>query len=204
VLTTEQKTFYRNKYLVMLRQANVVVKPEEAAELEMPDFGLRDFESEGLGIIVYVNTDRYCAKELMMLPRQTCPQHRHPSVGGAAGKMETFRCRWGKVFLYVDGAGSVRRACNAPAGKERFYTAEREIVLTPGEQFTIPPDTWHWFQAGPDGAVVSEFSSTSRDEHDIFADPAIVRVEPVRETLLTRVANCFASLSPPSTARQAG
>ena len=45
----------------------------------------------------------------------------------------------------------------------------------PGEQHTIPPDTLHWFQAGPDGAVVSEFSSTSRDELDVFTDADVRR-----------------------------
>ena len=37
-------------------------------------------------------------------------------------------------------------------------------------QHTIPPGTLHWFQAGPEGAVVSEFSTTSRDELDEFTD----------------------------------
>ena len=50
-----------------------------------------------------------------------------------------------------------------------------EIVLAPGEQFTIPPDTLHWFQAGDEGAIVSEFSTRSRDELDVFTDPRIVR-----------------------------
>jgi D-lyxose ketol-isomerase len=36
--------------------------------------------------------------------------------------------------------------------------------------------TKHWFQA-PDGeAVVSEFSTTSRDELDVFTDPDIRRI----------------------------
>lgn len=48
--------------------------------------------------------------------------------------------------------------------------------LLPGEQFTIPPNTHHWFQAGEEGAIVSEFSSTSRDAFDIFTDPRIKRV----------------------------
>jgi D-lyxose ketol-isomerase len=52
----------------------------------------------------------------------------------------------------------------------------QEIVLRPGEQHTIPPDTVHWFQAGDGGAVVSEFSSASRDDLDVFTDPAIRRV----------------------------
>lgn len=50
-----------------------------------------------------------------------------------------------------------------------------EIVLHPGEQYTIPPDTLHWFQAGDEGAGVSEFSTRSRDKFDIFTDPQIRR-----------------------------
>jgi D-lyxose ketol-isomerase len=50
-----------------------------------------------------------------------------------------------------------------------------EVELRPGEQFTIPPDTLHWFRAGDEGAIVSEFSTQSRDETDVFTDPRIVR-----------------------------
>ena len=63
-----------------------------------------------------------------------------------------------------------------PAGDEAYYTVFHEIVLNPGEQYTIAPDTLHWFQAGPEGAVVSEFSSNSDDESDIFTDPRIKRI----------------------------
>jgi len=49
-------------------------------------------------------------------------------------------------------------------------------VLLPGDQYTIAPDTKHWFKAGPGGAIVSEFSSTSCDEADIFTDTRIQRV----------------------------
>jgi D-lyxose ketol-isomerase len=52
-------------------------------------------------------------------------------------------------------------------------------VLGPGGQYTIPPDTPHRFRAGPDGAVVTEFSSPSRDELDVFADPEITRAPKV-------------------------
>ncbi|MHB1630169.1 MAG: D-lyxose/D-mannose family sugar isomerase, partial [Bacilli bacterium] len=56
------------------------------------------------------------------------------------------------------------------------YTVFCEIELKPGDQYTIAPDTLHWFQAGAEGAVVSEFSSTSRDESDMFTDPRIQRI----------------------------
>ncbi len=54
-------------------------------------------------------------------------------------------------------------------------TVFRETVLLPGEQFTIMPGTLHWFTAGDDGAVISEFSTRSTDETDVFTDARIVR-----------------------------
>ena len=38
------------------------------------------------------------------------------------------------------------------------------------------PNTRHWFQAGDEGCVVSEFSTTSYDEYDIFTDINIARI----------------------------
>ena len=51
-----------------------------------------------------------------------------------------------------------------------------EIILNPGEQYTIPPNTLHWFKAGEEGAVISEFSSHSDDATDIFTDPNFKRL----------------------------
>jgi D-lyxose ketol-isomerase len=160
----------------MLVRAGVTITPQELARIEVADFGLADLERTGLQLITYVNTDRYCAKELMLFPRQTCPEHRHPPVGGEPGKMETFRCRWGTVHLFVEGVATSTRTARPPAGSEAYYTVFHELLLLPGDQYTIPPDTLHWFQAGAEGAIVSEFSSTSRDELDVFTDPRIVRI----------------------------
>ena len=60
------------------------------------------------------------------------------------------------MFVYLDGAESGRIITAIPPhGSEEYYTARQEYVLHPGEQVTIPPNTLHWFQAGPTGAVVS-------------------------------------------------
>ncbi len=154
-----------------LRAAGVVVTAEEAARVEVADVGFGDLGRIGLQVLTYVNTSRVCAKELVLFPGQTCPEHRHPPVHGGPGKEETFRCRRGLVYLYVEGEPAPRPHATLPAGHEAWYTVRHEITLHPGEQHTIPPDTKHWFQAGPDGALVSEFSTTSTDEHDIFTDP---------------------------------
>lgn len=158
------------------RKAGMVLRPDEVEGMEVADFGLSEIETTGLEVVVYVNNDRYCAKELAMLPRQTCPEHRHPTVHGRPGKQETFRCRWGEVYLCVPGEPTGNPKAQPPAGREATYTVWHEVVLHPGEQYTLPPDTLHWFQGGPEGAVVSEFSSSSSDENDIFTDPDIRRL----------------------------
>jgi len=160
----------------MLRNAAIVLTPEEVENIEVAELGLGELERTGLELVVYVNTDRYCAKELILFPRQTCPEHRHPPVAGEPGKMETFRCRWGKVWLYTEGEPTPKPKARVPAGSEKYYTVFREIELNPGDQYTIPPNTLHWFQSGDEGAIVSEFSSTSRDETDVFTDPRIKRI----------------------------
>lgn len=158
----------------MLDRAGVTISAMELPRIEVADFGLGELERTGLQLLTYVNTDRYCAKELVLFPWQTCPEHRHPPVGEDPGKMETFRCRSGSVRLYTEGEPT-SNALRLPAGSERYYTVFHELVLGPGDQYTIPPNTLHWFQAGADGAVVTEFSSTSRDALDLFTDPRIVR-----------------------------
>lgn len=162
----------------LFAKAGIMLTTEEAENIEIAEFGLNDWDRQGLAIVTYVNTERYCAKELVLLPYQTCPEHMHPPVGDDPGKMETFRCRYGKVYLCVEGEPSAGRTAAVPPGSEAGYTVFREIVLRPGEQFTISPGMLHWFQAGEEGAVISEFSSTSRDEFDLFTDNRIVRVPP--------------------------
>jgi D-lyxose ketol-isomerase len=155
VLTRAQLEAAQERAAAMLAEAGIVLTPGEREAIEVADFGLSRLEEVGLQVVVYANTERVCAKELVMFPRQTCPEHRHPPFGGEPGKEETFRCRSGLIHLHVEGAG--------------------EIVLRPGEQYTVPPNTLHWFQAGDEGAIVTEFSTRSRDELDVFTDPQIVR-----------------------------
>ena len=165
----------------MLSNAGIVLTPKEIENIEVAELGLGELERTGLELVVYVNTDRYCAKELILFPRQTCPEHRHPPVVGEPGKMETFRCRWGKVWLYTTGEPTAKPKAHVPAGSEKYYTVFHEVELNPGDQHTIPSDTLHWFQSGDRGAIVSEFSSTSRDETDVFTDPRIMRIPEIVE-----------------------
>src|SRR5215208_2789978 len=93
----------QQRALEYLDRAGVVLRAVEADNIEIAHLGLDELEQTGLELVTYVNTDRVCAKELVLFPRQTCPEHKHPPIDGTPGKEETFRCRWGEVYLYVEG-----------------------------------------------------------------------------------------------------
>lgn len=181
MLTTEQVKSARDKALDYFNKAGIVLTEEEKNSIEVADFGLGELESTGLQLITYVNTSRCCAKELILFPYQSCPEHRHPPIEGEPGKEETFRCRWGKVYLYIEGEPAAKPRAKAPKGREKTYTVWKEIELRAGEQYTLYPNTKHWFQAASEGAVVSEFSTKSRDEADIFTDKDINRIPEIND-----------------------
>lgn len=100
MLTGRELQSARERAAEVLVRSGIVPTPAERAAIEAADFGLSRLEEIGLQLVVHVNTDRVCAKELVLL---------------------------------------------------------------------------HWFQAGDEGAVVSEPSTTSTDELDVFTDPLIAR-----------------------------
>lgn len=179
-----ETTARRQEAADRIRAAGLLLREDEVDHIEIADFGLGRYEELGLAIVVYVNTDRCCAKELAMLPGQICPEHRHPTVDGEPGKEETFRCRAGEVHLFLPGRDPTKSQDDErtfaraflPADKQETVTVFRHVHLRPGEQYTLAPNTPHWFVAGSEGAVVSEFSTRSRDDADIFTDSEIQRV----------------------------
>jgi len=177
LLTSQEIEKAKKRAKSFYDRAGIVITPPEFKSLEITDLGLSRFEEIGLTLLVYVNSTRVCAKEMVLFPHQICPEHKHPPVMNEPGKEETFRCRWGKVFLYVPGEPALHPRGHVPADIKDTFTVWHEIVLTPGAQYTIKPNTLHWFQAGAEGAVMSEFSTTSRDESDIFTDAEIKRVD---------------------------
>jgi len=172
----EEKERIKAKALEYFQKAGIVLSSQEKENMEIADLALNDFERTGLVLIVYVNNSRYCAKEMVLFPGQTCPEHRHPDHNGVDGKQETFRCRYGLVYLYVEGEKSLNLHASPPTGDEKYYTVFHEIILKPGDQYTIGKNKLHWFKAGEEGAIISEFSSYSDDASDIFTNLHIKRV----------------------------
>ncbi|MCH3964849.1 MAG: D-lyxose/D-mannose family sugar isomerase [Clostridium sp.] len=173
---TEQEIVNRRKSAVKwFEGAKIALTEEEKNQIEIADFGLGKIDEVGSQILVYVNTSRYCGKEMLMFPGQIFPEHKHPTrKDGSIGKQETFRCRSGIVYVYVPGEETLSPAVKPPKGDEKYYTSRHEIVLRPGQEYTMVPGTPHWFAGGPDGAIVSEFSSNSDDASDLYSDPRLV------------------------------
>ena len=138
VLTDAQIQDARRRAAQILEEAGFVLTDVERDNIEVADFGLSELEQTGLEVVVYVNTERVCAKEIVMFPGQTCPEHRHPPFDGTPGKEETFRCRKGLVYLYVEGPPAERPACRPAKADRGAYTVWHEVILRPGDQQVVP------------------------------------------------------------------
>lgn len=171
----EQHEKARIRTLEYFQKAGIILTDQEKKNVDVFDFGLDDLENVGLQLLVYVNTAKVCAKEMVLFPHQSCIEHLHPTIGDVAGKEETFRCRYGNVYLYVPGEPTSNIQAKITQNMTDHVTVFHEVVLNPGQQYTLVPDTLHWFQAGPEGAVISEFSTTNTDDKDRFTDPRVKR-----------------------------
>jgi D-lyxose ketol-isomerase len=176
MITEKEYKKAKRRMLRYLRKLKIKLTDEEKERIEVADFGLSDLKNIGLQIFTYVNTERVCAKELVLFPYQTCPEHKHVGSESVPAKEETFRCRYGKVYLYVEGEFAKEIKAKKFWKSDGEVTVFHEIELNAGDQYTLYPNTKHWFQAGEKGAVVSEFSTSNNDETDIFTDKRIKRI----------------------------
>jgi D-lyxose ketol-isomerase len=159
----------------LLAQSGIAVRPEELLRMEVADFGLGELESSGAQILTLVETSKVAAKILVLFAGQTVPEHTHPRLGDYPGKEETIRCQWGQLDLYTSGEPTPTPSARPPDHRRQTYTVWHECILLPGDQVTLPPNRPHWFQGGPQGAVIWSFSTPATDIADVFTDPDVIR-----------------------------
>lgn len=182
MLTRKQYQEAQRRALQYLEKAGVVLSEDEKEKISVADFGLSDIEHQGGQILTFFNTERISAKIIVLFPWQILPEHWHPAIGKDIGKEEIMRVRWGEVYLYIPGEPTPHPKARIPHGEEQNFTVWHEIVLKPGSQYILPPQMVHWFQAGPEGAVIDDYSSTARDLQDGFTNPKIVRETKIIES----------------------
>lgn len=149
--------------------------PLSAAEIQairVNDFGLNNLPVEGFAFVDLLRTERVRTTLMIFLPNQTLPQHKHPPYDNEPGKEENLRVLWGEFTVCVEGAETAGVENMIPPGKADYYTARKAVVLETCMQFTIPPNTAHWFHAGPEGAVVLACQTRVDEERNHFYDPA--------------------------------
>jgi len=175
MITQKTYTLAQQKTLDLIYKADIIITVEEREKIEVADFGLSNIFEEGIQILTFFETDRMAGRLLVMLPNQTEPEHWHPPIDKSPGKQEIIRALWGNLRFYVSGEDNMTVGF-IPKGKEKYYTLRHEIIMKPGDQLIFDPGTKHWFQAGPEGAVLYSFSTTVRDILDGFTNPEIVSV----------------------------
>lgn len=175
MLTRKQYLEARQRAADLIRKAGISITEEEIKKMDVADFGLSHLEEEGAQILTFFSTERVSVKVIALFPNQTEPEHWHTAVGSDPGKEETIRVVSGTVYFYIPGETNLYYG-RIPKGKKEVYTVQHEIVMQSCDQITLEPGTKHWFQAGPEGAVMFTFSSCARDALDPFTDPEIVRV----------------------------
>ena len=175
MITRAEQESARKRAVELLQQAGIVARQDELEQIEVADFGLGELEQSGVQILTLVDTEKIAAKVLVLFPYQTEPEHTHPPLGDYPGKEETLRCEWGELYLYVPGEPTSQPIASPPVHRRRTYTVWYEHILRPGDQITLQPNIPHWFQGGPEGAVVWTFSTKAIDVEDVFTDPDVRR-----------------------------
>jgi len=159
----------KTEYLDLLQKAGFHVTNTELSNLEINDFGLGNIRKEGFGFIDILRSKRIRITLLLLLPNQSLPQHMHPSYENEEGKEETLRVLFGETKVFIEGESD--SAIIIPEGKEKYYTALNEIHLKAGGQYSVQPNTKHWFQACDKGSVNICFQNRVDELRNIFYDP---------------------------------
>jgi D-lyxose ketol-isomerase len=165
----DEKTF-RPHYIDLIHQSGFPLTERELEALEVSDFGLNNLPHEGFAFIDILRSPRLRVTLLVLLPNQSLPQHVHPPYEEEQGKEETIRVLYGQTGVYIKGEATNPDA-HIPVGKDSYYTARREIRIGPGEQYTVTPNTEHWFQGGPEGSVNICFQNRVDENKNLFWDP---------------------------------
>ena len=149
-------------YMDFLEWSGYEMHPRFKENLWVTDFGLGKFTTVGMGIIVWANepTQDFTGMEVLLLPTQIMPEHWYVQTDEAPAKIKTVHCRYGSVYLYGEGTPTPETRANIPKWLKLHTTVWKERVIYAGETTPLPkPVEKRWKQAGPMGAILTEYST---------------------------------------------
>jgi len=149
---------------------------------DITDFGLGDFDRNGLTLVNLANEPEYCEKLMFARRDQATPCHTH------ARKKEDIVCRAGELALRLWPAkpspgsalpGVFRARVDGEPAEIRTGEA---LVLAPGSRITLVPGVWHSFWPASDECVIGEVSTANDDFGDnFFLEPMVGRFPGIEE-----------------------
>ncbi len=163
-------------YLDFLKRSGYPVNQTIASKLFVTDFGLGRFTQAGLGVIVWWGDEKYnySGLDAFLLPGQIIPEHWHVKVRDIPEKMEAWLVRSGEIYAYAEGAPTANIKAKLADAEAANVTVKSERILRVGDIAGIShPLEKHWMQAGPQGAIFTEFSTFHTGEAVKFTDPRV-------------------------------
>lgn len=150
---------------------------------DVTDFGLGDFDHQGLTLINLAEHPEYCEKLMYARRGQKTPCHSH------AKKKEDIICRAGSLTIWLwadkptdDSQDSGKTVSVQINGEPVVLPSGEPRELPAGHRVTLVPGVWHAFAPSSDDCVMGEVSTANDDEHDnFFADPRIGRFPSIDE-----------------------
>jgi D-lyxose ketol-isomerase len=146
-------------------------------EFWVADFNLKNFVEVGMaGIFWIINPEqKYTGVEMFLLPGQSIPEHWHVATKDASPKFESCHVRYGSITLFTEGEEAPGVEKRIPIYQRKIAKARKEKILTAGEiGFAEKEGEKHWFKAGPEGAIMTEYATVHDGAGVRFTDPSIV------------------------------
>lgn len=151
---------------------------------DITDFGVGDFDRQGLTLINLASEPEYCEKLMYARRGQTTPCHMH------ARKKEDIICRAGTLTLWLWARRPKLAGVSETAGQVSVPINGKPVTMTEGEPFELPagsrvtlvPGVWHAFAPSSDECIIGDVSTANDDLHDnFFLNPDIGRFPGIEE-----------------------
>jgi len=149
---------------------------------DVTDFGLGDFDRQGLTAVNLASEPEYCEKLMYARQGQETPCHTH------ARKKEDIICRAGVLSVSLWPARPDRLLAGFPVlsvnidGEPVAVVPGSPISLAAGSRVTIIPGVWHSFVAASAECIIGEVSTANDDVNDnYFLDANVGRFPSIDE-----------------------
>jgi D-lyxose ketol-isomerase len=165
--------FLPGQYMPEHRHHSVIVMPRGSEKKE----GYLDFKKI---VKDFRGLEEYGEDAVYLVPeRENLPLPKDGIL--ILGKQEYFHTIMGTGSMFVLGEPTANPTFKIPEDQRQYTKALHEVFLEPGTGYHLGVNTPHSVVAGPNGLMVIEFSTTSRDPLDIFTNPKVERITRIEE-----------------------